>query len=250
MSRNFELLERVQQDRELFRVPSIVKATPGNGRSSEPLRSDPDAFVREEILRLVQSLFLATTNGNGQSHRQQVVFCGIENDQGSSLLCGQVARRLAEQVQSQVCIVDANVRCPISGLSVDPHESDGPHQEKHSNKQKNWQRVTDNLWVATRDSFGTNGGVSALDQVRVLMKGLRDEQRYVIINAPPVGLYSDAARLGQAADGVVLVLEANSTRRVAARQAKQALEAGNVRVLGIVLNNRTFPIPEKIYRWL
>jgi protein-tyrosine kinase len=48
----------------------------------------------------------------------------------------------------------------------------------------------------------------------------------------------------------VLVLEANSTRRVAARKAKQALEAANVRVLGTVLNNRTFPIPEKIYRLL
>jgi Mrp family chromosome partitioning ATPase len=48
----------------------------------------------------------------------------------------------------------------------------------------------------------------------------------------------------------VLVLEANSTRRVAARKAKQALEASSVRVLGTVLNNRTFPIPEKIYRML
>ena len=51
-------------------------------------------------------------------------------------------------------------------------------------------------------------------------------------------------------DGVVLVLEANSTRRVAARKAQQAVEAANVRVLGTVLNNRTFPIPEKIYRLL
>jgi Mrp family chromosome partitioning ATPase len=37
---------------------------------------------------------------------------------------------------------------------------------------------------------------------------------------------------------------------VAARKAKQTLEAANVRVLGTVLNNRTFPIPEKIYRML
>ena len=39
-------------------------------------------------------------------------------------------------------------------------------------------------------------------------------------------------------------------RAGAARKAKQALEAANVRVLGTVLNNRTFPIPEKIYRML
>jgi Mrp family chromosome partitioning ATPase len=46
------------------------------------------------------------------------------------------------------------------------------------------------------------------------------------------------------------VLEANSTRRVATRKAKQALEATNVRVLGIVLNNRTFPILKRIYQLL
>jgi Mrp family chromosome partitioning ATPase len=47
-----------------------------------------------------------------------------------------------------------------------------------------------------------------------------------------------------------MVLEANSTRRITARKAKKTLEDGNVRVLGTVLNNRTFPIPEKIYRLL
>jgi receptor protein-tyrosine kinase len=86
--------------------------------------------------------------------------------------------------------------------------------------------------------------------MRVMIKDLRDEFEHVVINAPPVGLYSDAALLGQNADGLVLVLEANSTRRVAARKAKLALEASNVLVLGTVLNNRTFPIPEKIYRLL
>ena len=82
------------------------------------------------------------------------------------------------------------------------------------------------------------------------IRDLRDEFAYVLISAPPVGLYGDAALLGQMADGVVLVLEANSTRRVAALKAKQPLDAAKVRLLGIVLNNRTFPIPEKIYRWL
>jgi len=49
---------------------------------------------------------------------------------------------------------------------------------------------------------------------------------------------------------VVLVLEANATRRVAALSAKEALEAAGVRLLGTVLNDRTFPIPEKLYRKL
>jgi Mrp family chromosome partitioning ATPase len=113
------------------------------------------------------------------------------------------------------------------------------------------QQIASNLWLISGHLAATNGGVTAsLEQVRSQIKELPPEFAYVVINAPPVGLYSDAALLGQWANGVVLVLEANSTRRVAARKAKETLEAANVRLLGMVLNNRTFPIPEKIYRML
>lgn len=111
MSRTFDVLERIQQDRDLFRVPPIAKAMPsgiGAPRSSLP---DVASFAREEILRLIQHLFLAAENVNG-TRRRQVVFCGIDNNDGSNLLCARIGRILAEQVQSQVCVVDANVGSP------------------------------------------------------------------------------------------------------------------------------------------
>jgi len=45
-----------------------------------------------------------------------------------------------------------------------------------------------------------------------------------------------------------LLIEANKTRRAAVRQLKQYLDATNVRLLGTVLTERTFPIPEAIYK--
>jgi Mrp family chromosome partitioning ATPase len=48
-------------------------------------------------------------------------------------------------------------------------------------------------------------------------------------------------------DGFILVVEANATRREAALQVAENLRAANVRILGAVLNQRTFPIPEKLY---
>jgi len=56
--------------------------------------------------------------------------------------------------------------------------------------------------------------------------------------------------IGQLSDGVILGLEAHRTRRIAARITKERLQAANVRLLGVVLNQRTFPIPEGIYRKL
>jgi Mrp family chromosome partitioning ATPase len=56
--------------------------------------------------------------------------------------------------------------------------------------------------------------------------------------------------LGQVADAAILVIEANSTRRLTARNAKETFDAAGVRLLGTVLHNRSFPIPEKLYRRL
>jgi Mrp family chromosome partitioning ATPase len=52
---------------------------------------------------------------------------------------------------------------------------------------------------------------------------------------------------GGQSDGLVLVLKANSTRRDSTREITQQLQAANIRMLGAVLNQRTFPIPEGIY---
>jgi Mrp family chromosome partitioning ATPase len=47
-----------------------------------------------------------------------------------------------------------------------------------------------------------------------------------------------------------LIVKANSSRREIARKALQELQAANLPVLGAILNQRTFPIPEKIYKLL
>lgn len=252
MSRNLEILEQVQQDRELFRVPPVASRTAGRGKPSQAgtpaVRAN--GFAHEELIGLAQRLFL-TADKNGSSHMRQVVFCGVDEADGTSALCASLGRILASQGASPVCVVDANVRAPVLQRLLGAEPSAGQGLVQAAAEPQLLEKIEDNLWLISGHLAAANGGVTAsLNQVRSQMKELPAEFAYVVINAPPVGLYNDAVLLGQGADGMVLVLEANSTRRVAARKAKQALEAANVRVLGTVLNNRSFPIPEKIYRLL
>jgi Mrp family chromosome partitioning ATPase len=58
----------------------------------------------------------------------------------------------------------------------------------------------------------------------------------------------EATLFGNLADAAVLVVEAGVTRKSAARKAKESLEAAGVSLIGTILNNRSFPIPEKIYK--
>jgi Mrp family chromosome partitioning ATPase len=79
---------------------------------------------------------------------------------------------------------------------------------------------------------------------------LRSAFDYVLIDAPPLNSYADAMVFGRLADGVVLVLEANATRREAALRVAESLRSAKISVLGAVLNKRTFPIPSALYKRL
>ena len=52
------------------------------------------------------------------------------------------------------------------------------------------------------------------------------------------------------ADGIILVVGSNLTRRESARIAKESFEAAGIPIIGAVLNKRTYPIPEALYRIL
>ena len=59
----------------------------------------------------------------------------------------------------------------------------------------------------------------------------------VLFDAPPVVVVTDAAILASQVDGVLLVVNANGTRREHAQRAQQLLAKVNARIVGSVLNN-------------
>jgi Mrp family chromosome partitioning ATPase len=246
MSRNFELLAQVEQV-----LGPAAPETPRNDVATEPLEAtaaaapDLDAIGREQMSRLVQQLFLSA-NGSAP---HWVVFCGVDDGAGSSATCGRTARLLAAQTARPVCIVDANRHArPANGLfaSAEATFSFAPGVSL----RQQCQEIAENLWLAPASALGVDSGSTSITVLRERMEALRREFDYVLVDAPPAAMHSETALVGQAADGIVLVLEANSTRRIAAKKTKETLESSNVRVLGTVLNNRTFPVPEKLYRRL
>jgi Mrp family chromosome partitioning ATPase len=86
--------------------------------------------------------------------------------------------------------------------------------------------------------------------LHVFLGELRHEFEYSIVQGQPAGESSVTTEMAQIADGVVLVVSAERTRRAAACKIKEMLEAAQVRLLGAVLSDREFPIPERIYRRL
>lgn len=65
----------------------------------------------------------------------------------------------------------------------------------------------------------------------------RQEFEYVLIDTPPVGIVSDPLIVSTQADGVLLVVDAQRTRRGTLRQAVRSLMSVGTNILGTVMNN-------------
>ena len=74
-------------------------------------------------------------------------------------------------------------------------------------------------------------------RMRVLLQELVQRFDIVILDTPPVLATADARILGSLADGVLLVVRAGQTERLAAQRAQSQLVQAGARVLGVVLND-------------
>jgi Mrp family chromosome partitioning ATPase len=106
-----------------------------------------------------------------------------------------------------------------------------------------------NAWLLPSGS-ATRNLYTHIERLRERFAELREEFNYILVSSPPLSRESEATLLGQLADGIVLIVEANRTRRESVRQVKEHLEVFQIQLLGAVLDQRTFPVPEFLYRKL
>ena len=206
---------------------------------------NPEDFAREQIRGLVRRVFFAS----GGQPATQIVFSAAEPHTDVANICDQVGQALALETSAHIAIVG---REPRAGEMVRDHAGCMGGAAIKSSSIKSWSTQTAvNLWRVP--GFGRRECGEQSGTVRYwlfCLAELRNEFEYAVIHGPAAGISSEAALLGQLADGIILVLGAHSTRRATARKIKETLEAGQSRLLGTVLSERRFPVPERIYRRL
>lgn len=239
MSRNFELLNQLEAD--LPFDSTGIRHVPTSAKLVD--RGRQNAFS-QEFVTLAQTIFLS---GNANAPRK-VVFCGVDSESGSCEICIQLGRALAKSSARPVCLIDANMQ----SRRLERLLSTGKLIPLPDMDEDFCCNIEPNLWLAELGGQRTqkSAGLPSSLQMKERFTVLRARFDFILTDAPGANVGGDASALGQLADGVILVIEANSTRKAAAIKAKHSLEGANVRILGSVLNNRTFPIPEGIYRRL
>lgn len=252
MSKNFELLQKLGKEQELLNSPvsgngHTTLSSAGMAASSTPAAIKPGL---EEINSFVQQVFLIA----GGAVPRSVVFTSTEPGSGCSWVTAHTAEVLAGRIAGSICVVDANLRDPGLHAQFGIENATGLAEAlQHPDPVRTFVRASalPNLFVITAGkAAGESQPLVASDRMRMRVHELRSEFDFVLIDAPAMSVANDATSLGSIAEGVVLVLKANASRKETARQAVQDLQAGKAKVLGAVLNQRQFPIPESIYKRL
>jgi len=251
MSRNFELLERVNAagNRPWEISGQAVVAAPARKRvltlcadaQSPPIPN----LIRGEIDRLVHRLFLHNSGGAPKS----VLVSEVEYKSNANGIASRAAEVLASYRRGSVCVVDA-----------DPARPNLQEYYRVSNEQglttllaarEPIQRVAhlspdSGVSVITAGPEVPNWHAVMLTEFEGLVTMLESCFDFIIIDGPPLSS-AEGVLISRLVDGVVMLVEAGVTHRDSVLGAKRDLERSGARVVGTVLNNRAFPIPQAIY---
>jgi len=212
------------------------RATPTREQAPRGRVSPTASFHDDQIQSLVQQLFFR----HESKPVRHVGFATVEASTETASLCLDVARALADEGRYDVGLIDAfpdaiPLQTQLKIPPPDPAEATWP--------------IAPRLWLVPRQNWlPENSGQHITDQDLSRLRELTTEFDFSILWCAPVSWRM--ASIGQACDGLVLVLTANKTRRLVAAQIKDQLSKAEVPLLGTVLAKRRFPVPRGLYRSL
>ena len=201
---------------------------------------NPEDFAQEQIRGLVRRVFF----GSPERVVRQVVFSAVEPETDVHRLCRLVGDALAEETTGSIA-VSGNFAVPVEypgkGLTLQQEDRGGMKRLR----QGAW-RVQENTWLVPVER---KHSVSA-SSLHQYLSEVRREFEYSIVAACSAAHSNQALAMAQFADGIILVLSAQHTRRATALRIKQTLEGSRARLMGTVLSDRLFPMPAALYRRL
>lgn len=202
-------------------------------------------IAEEQIGGLIRQVFLQ----KGKKRARQVLFSAVDEDANIANLCMMIGNALNRHDSGTTCVVEAVPRS--SAKRVHTIQDPIARQPKFGTLRDAAQQLSDRLWFMTTEMLREDGARHwSASWIRGRLAELRLDFDYTVLQGPAAGSHDDACLLASLCDGIVLVLRANSTRRMVAAKIKEKLHSADVRILGAVMTERTFPIPETIYRKL
>jgi protein-tyrosine kinase len=224
----------------------------GEGKQPPPSRSpiSPGFDATEVMISLYQSIESLLP----PPKRWALQFVGSREGEGTSTIAGEFSRVSAFKLGKKVLVIDADRLQPAQNLlfGVSPGH---PLQDVLSGDVPLEQAVVPVGGSSLSLSLLSNPSTSAPEifdnpGIDELWKRLKEGFDLIVIDSPPITVLPDCLAISSRVDGVILIVEAETTRWPIVEKVKQKILKNRGNILGVVLNKRQYYIPEWIYRRL
>lgn len=197
-------------------------------------RQGSGEVLSDDAIRLASRLYACSDKN------QAILFTGASKQDNISPVGFQAAHALAAMDDGPVLFVDANHLAPW--LCSDPRQT--------GSLVGLFELIAEGaeLTTAIRASeipnlFLMTAGTSAVDhrslllsdELRKLMKLLRQEYRFIVVNSAPIFFYPEFLVLASRTDGVVLAVMAGKQKKAQVAEIGRRLEELNLPFFGVVL---------------
>ncbi|ANX13967.1 capsular biosynthesis protein [Fictibacillus arsenicus] len=172
---------------------------------------------------------------------KKIVITSPKPGEGKSTTVANLAIAFAQQGK-KVLLIDADLRKPtVANTFSLPNTSGLTNVLSRQSKieQVIQQTAVENLHILTSGPIPPNPSeLLGSNSMKELVAKAENEFDIILFDSPPVLAVTDAQVLTNLSDGTILVVRSGSTDQDAAKKAKDLLQVGKSRLLGVVLNGK------------
>lgn len=258
MSNIFDALKRRERRREAAPAEGAVPIDPVDRAEVEPA-----APLNFRISRELQRLRDRVDVELPRTRRRVLAVAAAVAGEGASTVCLQLARSMSTEGQGKVLLIDADLDRAALTLTGAIHAAEGrpglldvlAGTVELSKAVLSTDEPDLHFLPSGGDSLSTAGqgrerATIPIEAMNDFLDDMSRVYRVVLVDCPSILEHPDSPALAGLTDGVLLVVRANRTRREIVQRALLLMRGARCPVLGIVLNQRRYPIPEFIYRRL
>jgi capsular exopolysaccharide synthesis family protein len=202
---------------------------------SVPNLSLPDApGISDQFSKVATALY----NGQMANGTKVVLVSSAVKGEGKTFTALNLALTLSGSFRRRVLLIDADMRKPSVHRHLNLSDESGLAEalRADADRKVTLARVSPNLsvLVAGKPLADPMSTLSSARMQRIIQDAAAQFD-WVIIDTPPAASTPDANLISRWADGVLLVIRANTTPSAAVQNAIDAL--GKDRILGVILNH-------------
>lgn len=199
-------------------------------------RRDPKSPISEAYRTIRTNIEFS----NLDKEIKTIVVTSSQQNEGKSTVIANLAVSFAGMEDKKVLVIEGDLRNPTVHRMFNVSNSHGITEiltGQKSFQECVYRTEVQGLDVITCGKIPPNPSeMLASKKMKAFVESLKDYYDYIFIDAPPIGIITDAGIVSTYTDGTILIVASREADIDMVKIAKSRLEKVNANILGLVLN--------------